>query len=176
MNLSHSTKTTLVLLASACFVATATVETVRAQDPNAIIANLMREHKAQKGVFAIPSNEASVNRYFSKELAALINKDVAAVKKTGDIGAIDFDILYFSQDPQIKDLKISKAAIGGVSKRVDDEPIAGLATIEVTYKDNGQASRTGFQFGQNDAKEWKIDDIHYNDGSSLKSLLESAYP
>ncbi|CAN5798145.1 hypothetical protein BH09VER1_BH09VER1_48480 [soil metagenome] len=145
-------------------------------DPNTLLSSLIKEHEAQKGVFAIPPKGPSIDRYFSKELAALSRKDVAVATKSGDLGAIDFDILFDTQDPQIKNLTISKAAIGGVLKHEGDEPIEGLATIEMTYQDNGKASRTGFQFGLNDAKQWVIDDIHYNDGSSLKSVLESAYP
>ncbi|MEO8207292.1 MAG: hypothetical protein ABI615_14015 [Chthoniobacterales bacterium] len=143
-------------------------------DPNALLLSLIKDHDAKKGVFAVKRDQ--LDRFFNKELAALIRRDMAEVEKTGEIALIDFDLIYFSQDPMITNLKIGKAAIGGVLKHAGDEPIEGLATINMTFKDNGEESFTTFQFGLNAEKEWRIDDIHYNGGSSLKELLEGVYP
>lgn len=163
----------IFLLAGMCLGTAAAGAESAEGDPNAILRSLMKDHDAKKGVFAVKREQ--LDRFFNKELAALIRKDVAEEVKTGEIGVLDFDIIYFSQDPMVTDMKMEKAAIGGVLKHKGDEPIEGLATVEMTFKDNGEASATVFQFGLNEAKEWRIDDIHYAGGSSLKELLEGVY-
>lgn len=161
-------KITNLLLASVCF---ATMAMADAADPNAILSGLITEQETQKGVFAVPRNQASVNTYFTKDLATLIKKDDAQSAKTGELGAISFDMLYYSQDPQIKNLSIAKAVV-----HEGETPNSALATIEMTYKNNGEASKTRFQFQQTKAGGWQIEDIVYSDGSSLKSLLLEAFP
>lgn len=154
-------------LASAFFLA---ASATHAADPNSVLNALVKEQTAEKGVFALPRDKASVNRFFTKDLAALINKDDAESEKSGDLGVIAFDILYFSQDPQIKNLSIAKAVVNE-----DETPGNANATIEMTYKDNDQASKTRFQFLESKSG-WQIEDIIYSDGSTLKSLLLETYP
>ncbi|MEO6054842.1 MAG: hypothetical protein ABIP97_12595 [Chthoniobacterales bacterium] len=162
------------VLAGMCLATSVAWAAPAQEDPNALLRSFLKDHDAKKGVFAVKRDQ--LDRFFNKELAALIRRDMAEVDKTGEIALIDFDIIYFSQDPMITDLKIDKAVIGGILKHKGDEPIEGLATIHMTYKDNGEESSTGFQFGLNAEKEWRIDDIHYQEGSSLKELLEGVYP
>jgi len=168
ISLQHShMKIIALLLASVCLTAAAMAQTA---DPNALLNGLVKEQETQKGVFAVPRNQASVNRYFTKDLAALINKDDSQSAKTGELGAIAFDILYYSQDPQIKNLSVAKAVV-----HEGETPNNANATIEMTYKDNGQAAKTRVMFIQSKSG-WKIEDIVYGDGNSLKSLLLEAYP
>jgi hypothetical protein len=87
-------------------------------DPDAILRDLYKTHDAQKGPFFDRKNRNLVERYFTKELAALIVKD--AGKSNDEIGAYDFDPLYASQDPQVKNFKIGAVQRGGISKRAGD--------------------------------------------------------
>lgn len=138
-------------------------------EPDAVLKNLYKAHDAQKGPFFDKENRALLEQYFAKDLAALIRKD--AIASAGEVGALDFDPLYASQDPQATGFKIGKVNYGGILKHEGDEPIAGLATIDVTFKDSGKQVRIGFQIEQDPAKAWKIADIHYPDGRSLSTIL-----
>lgn len=112
---------------------------------------------------------ALIDQYFGKETAALIWKD--AITANGEAGALDFDPLYDSQDPQITGFKVGETHFGGIVKHKGDEPEEGLAVLEVTFKDSGKSVRIGFQLNQDMSKVWKITDIHYPDGRSLSAIL-----
>ena len=138
-------------------------------DPDAIVKSLYKAHDAQKGPFSQTNNRDLVDHYFASETAALIWKD--AVTANGEVGALDFDPLYGSQDPQITNFKIGETHMGGIVKHEGDEPEEGLAVIEVTFKDSGKEVNIGFQLNQDTNKAWKITDIHYPDGRSLSAIL-----
>ena len=138
-------------------------------DPDVILKSLYKEHEAQKGPFADTKNRAVLARYFTDELVGLIIKD--AVASDGEVGAIEFDPLYESQDPVITNFKVGKVNWGGILKRDGDEPEDGLAVVEVTFKDSGKSRSIGFRFHQDAKKAWKIADINYSDGSTMVGLL-----
>ena len=158
MNISLFT----TLLFAAAAVALASPES-RGSDPEAIVKDLYKAHDAHKGPFSQTENRGLIDRYFTKELAALIWKD--AVTANGEIGALDFDPLYDSQDPQITAFKIGKMKLRG---NTED---AGPTALDVTFKDSGKPVTIGFQFEQDTNKAWKIADIHYADGRSLRAIL-----
>jgi Protein of unknown function (DUF3828) len=138
-------------------------------EPDAIVKNLYKAHDAKKGPFSPPKKRALIEQYFGKETAALIWKDTATAK--GEVGALDFDPLYDSQDPQITNFKVGETHFGGIAKHKGDKPEEGLAVLDVTFKDSGKAVRIGFQLNQDSSKAWKITDIHYPDGRSLRTIL-----
>jgi len=138
-------------------------------DPGAIVKSLYKAHDAQKGPFSQTKNRELVDQYFAKETADLLWKN--AVAAAGEIGALDFDPLYGSQDPQITAFKVGKINFGGNVKHEGDEPEEGLAVLDVTFKDSGKSVRIGFQLNQDTSKAWKITDIHYPDGRSLSTIL-----
>jgi hypothetical protein len=72
--------------------------------PNVIVKNLYAAQKAGSGPFFQYKNRIFVDKYFTKDFADMIWKD--AMKAKGEVGAIDFDPLYGSQDPQIKEFMI----------------------------------------------------------------------
>jgi hypothetical protein len=137
-------------------------------DPDAILNELYKAHDAEKGPF-FHETRAALEKYFTKELARLYQKDTATAK--GEVGALEFDALYESQDPQITNFKIGEVRWGGMVKHEGDASNEGLAAVEVTFKDSGEARRLGFRFAQNAQKAWKISDIDYSDGSSLLGIL-----
>ena len=138
-------------------------------DPDAVVKSLYKTHDASKGPFFQKENRAILDKYFTKETADLIWKD--AVEANGEVGALDFDPLYNSQDPQITSFKIGETHLGGILKHEGDEPKEGLAVLEVTFKDSGKSVNIGFQLNQDASKAWKITDIHYPDGRSLSAIL-----
>jgi hypothetical protein len=133
--------------------------------PDAIIENLYKAQKAGAGPFYQTKNRALVERYFMKDLADMIWKDFVNAK--GDIGAIDFDALFGSQDPQITDFKINKSGWAADAKFTD----ADKASVEVTFKDGGKKATVVFVFDQDKTKNWKISDIRYPNDVSLRNLL-----
>lgn len=143
-------------------------------DPDAILATLYKAHDAESGPFSDPTDLAVLERFFTSELAALIAKD--AKESAGEVGAIGFDPLYESQDPQITDFKVGEVHWGGILKRKGDEPEEGLAVVEITFKDGRERRSIPFRFQQQPDNTWRIADINYSDGSSLAGLIRDTYP
>ncbi|MBV9958162.1 MAG: DUF3828 domain-containing protein [Acidobacteria bacterium] len=134
--------------------------------PNIVVKNLYAAYKAGSSPFFQTKNRALVDKYFSKKLADLIWKDAVAAR--GEVGAIDFDPLYGSQDPQITGFVIMDTGWGGDSKYGG----ADEAVVQVTFKDNGQERMVSYQFKQGRDKSWKIYDIHYRSGGDVIKLVE----
>jgi hypothetical protein len=134
--------------------------------PNVIVKNLYAAQKAGSGPFFQTKNRALVDKYFTKSLGDLIWKD--AVTAQGEVGAIDFDPLYGSQDPQITDFTIMETGWGGDSKFGP----ADEAVVQVTFKDSGKERMVSFQFKQGKDKNWKIYDVHYRSDDGQVKLVE----
>jgi hypothetical protein len=131
--------------------------------PDKLVRNLYAAHEAGAGPFFQTKNRALIDEYFSKDLADLIWKD--AVNARGEVGAIDFDPLYGSQDPQISNFTVMETGWGGDSKFGPDDE----AVVQVTFKDSGKERMVSFQFKQDKDKNWRIYDVHYrSDGSEVK--------
>ena len=131
--------------------------------PDVIVKSLYAAHEAGSSPFFQTKNRAAVDKYFRKDLADLIWKD--AVAANGEVGAIDFDPLYGSQDPQITDFTIMETGWGGDSKFGPDDE----AVVQVTFKDSGKERMVSFQFKQGKDKKWKIYDVHYrSDGDEVR--------
>lgn len=139
-------------------------------DPDVIVKKLYAAQKAGDGPFFQTENRAAVDKYFTKELANLIWND--AVKANGEVGAIDFDPLFGSQDPQITDFEIMETGWGGDDKFGAEDK----AVVQVTFKNAGEEQMVSFQFRRGKNKQWKIDDIRYpnSDDLLLKELLSKA--
>ena len=133
-------------------------------EPDALLKKLYQLNSAHKGPFFDRKNNGLVAQYFTPELAGLIVKDEVASK--GEVGAYDFDPLYDSQDPDVKNFKIGEV----------HWPKDGVAAVTVTFKDGGKPRQLPFTFQQQKDKTWRISDIVYPDGSSLAGLLRKAYP
>ncbi len=134
--------------------------------PHVIVKNLYAAQKAGSGPFFQTRSRALVDKYFTKSLADLIWKDALAAH--GEVGAIDFDPLYGSQDPQITDFTIMETGWGGDSKFGP----ADEAVVQVTFKDSGKERMVSYQFKQGRDKKWKIYDIHYRSEGEQVKLVE----
>lgn len=154
---------TFLLLASVTSIGLA--ETTAKLGPDAIVENLYKAHKANMGPFHQTKNRALVDRYFMKDLADMIWKDAVTAK--GEVGVIDFDPLFGSQDPQISDFKINKSGWAADAKFGDEDK----ASVEVTFKNQGKKQTVVFAFDQDKTKTWKIYDIRYPNDISLRNLL-----
>jgi hypothetical protein len=162
-----------ILLALSTLTTLAGKSETKGPDPDAILRELYKAQDAGKGPFFDHKNHNLAEKYFTKELAALIVKDAA--KSDDELGAIDFDPLYDSQDPQVKNFKIGAVQWGDIRKGAEHPGDDASALVFVTFKDNGEAHELRFTFKQQPDKTWRILDIHYPDKTSLLQILRTAY-
>lgn len=163
MRIKIALLTTLFLALSLIGFAQSKTKTIA---PNVIVRNLYATQKAGSGPFFQTKSRALVDKYFRKDLADLIWKD--AIEANGEVGAIDFDPLYGSQDPQISKFTIMETGWGGDSKFGPDDE----AVVQVTFKDSGKERMVSFQFKQGKDKSWKIYDVHYRSNDGQVKLVE----
>jgi len=133
--------------------------------PDVIVKNLYAAQKAGSDPFSQTKKRTLVDKYFTKNLADLIWKDI--VEANGEVGRLGFDPLYNAQDTKITLFKIGKPKYGEGNLKVAD--------VLVTFKNMGKAEKVLFRLEQNADNTWKISDIFYpsNDESSasLKGIL-----
>ena len=122
----------------------------------AVVADLYKQHDGKKSPFFQTKDRSLVDKYFTKQLGDLIWKDATTSK--GEVGAIDADPLYNSQDPQIKNFAVGKAEIKGES-----------GTVIATFTNGGAKSSIEYAMKLIGGK-WKIDNILY--GKEAGSLLQ----
>jgi hypothetical protein len=123
-------------------------------DPTAIVKKLYKMQAADKGPFFQTENQDLVFDFFMEDLGDQIFKDSVAAK--GEVGMLDFDPLYGSQDPQVSGLKIRKSD--------EDE------NVVVSFKSAGEPQEIYVLFAQDEAGQWKINDIAYPSGFSLREV------
>ena len=135
--------------------------TTGAVTPEMVVKNLYAAQKSGKNApFFQSKNRAAVDKYFAKDLADMIWKD--AVDAKGEVGAIDFDPLYNSQDPQITDFVINKPREAGGPDN---------AFVLVTFKNYGKADKVDYELARDAKGMWKIVTVSYGDGEDLGSIL-----
>lgn len=132
-------------------------KTVRVRSPKALVADLYQQHKVRSPFFQTRSR-ALLDKYFTKELADLLWQDA---RSSGDeVGALDGDPLFNAQDMDIKKFSIEDAAI-----------LAGAANVPVTFENFGAKHQIVFRLIAQ-RSGWKISDIAYDDGASLREILK----
>ena len=99
------------------------------------------------------------SRYFDHDLMQLYLKDKREAK--GEVGRLDGDPLYNAQEIQITDFSISAPRITGSE-----------ALVIVRFKNIGKPTRIECVLHRT-ANGWKISDLRYDDGSSLKKILQN---
>ncbi len=131
--------------------------------PDVLVADLYKQHDADKSPFFQTKSRALVDKYFTKATADLIWNDLKNTPE-GEIGALGADPLYNAQDSDIKNFKVGKASING-----------GKATVPVTFQNFGEKNTVVFELGQEKAN-WKISDIKYDSDYTLVGLYKENAP
>ncbi len=142
----------LVLLVS---LLTAAISSAGDLSPKDLVAQLYQAHRSKHDPL---DQTALLGRYFDSALLKLYLRDRREAK--GEVGRLDGDPLYNAQDMEIKDLSVSAPEMTG-----------GEARVTVNFKNFGKPTRVVYMLGRT-ANGWKISDIRYDDGSSLKKILE----
>jgi Protein of unknown function (DUF3828) len=99
-----------------------------------------------------------LGHYFDSALLKLYLKDKREAK--GEVGRLDGDPLYNAQDMEIRDFSVSAPETAG-----------GETRVTVHFKNLGQPTRVIYLLSRTD-DGWRISDIRYDDGSSLKKILQ----
>lgn len=126
----------------------------QAQAPAAVVADLYKQHDAKRGPFFQTKSRSRVDKYFTKPLADMIWKDATTSK--GEVGALDGDPLYDTQDAKIRHFAVGTAAVKGDS-----------ANVPVTFTNFGKKEKIDFSL-KKVRGVWKIDNIVYATGGSLR--------
>src|SRR5690242_9903583 len=124
--------------------------------PKDVVAHLYKEYGTEQSA---AGETRLFTRYFDEELLKFYLKDKREAK--GEVGRLDGDPLYNAQEIEITDFSISEPKITGKE-----------AVVSVHFKNLGKSERVECVLHQT-AKGWRISDMRYQDGSSLKKILQS---
>lgn len=105
-------------------------------------------------------NLVKLKRIFTNELALALFNDAKCARTTQEICALDFDILFDSQDPDVRDLTIKSKS---------------EKSVEVCFIERAATHRCLEVVGasDNDKRDVKIDDIKYDQaGRTLRTILK----
>jgi hypothetical protein len=130
--------------------------------PEELVKDLYKTHEKNNAAILGGKSRAPLDKYFDKNLANLIWKDLTTHRD--EVGVIDFDPFYNTQDPLIKNLKVNPAKIEGAK-----------ATVPVTFT-NAEAKETVTYLLVQQNSSWKISDIKYRDGGSLLKYFKENAP
>jgi hypothetical protein len=150
-----------MLKKSLTFLLTLTAATVTLaapeRSPKDVVAQL---YKVQDDKKQDPFVETKLlGRYFDAELTKLYLRDVREAK--GEVGRLEVDPLYYAQDTEITDFSIS-----------DPQKAGSETVVTVRFKNMKKPKRIEFVMNRT-TDGWKISDIRYDDGNSLKKILSA---
>jgi hypothetical protein len=145
-------RSVLVFVFSLFTAVTLTAADLSAKD---LVAQFYQAHRSKHD----PLDETQLlGRYFDAALLKLYLKDKREAK--GEVGRLEGDPLYNAQDIEIKDFSVSAPQTAG-----------GETRVTVHFKNLGQPTRVIYVLSRT-ADGWRISDIRYDDGSSLKKILQ----
>jgi hypothetical protein len=123
--------------------------------PDAVIKELYRLHNQNSG--QILGSKNLLNKFFDKNLAALIRKDVANPK----VGVTDFDMFYDTQNTSgIKNFSIGRAKIEGAK-----------ASVPVSFTNAGERYKITYLLDKENGA-WKIADMKYRNGDTMLKFFK----
>jgi hypothetical protein len=129
-----------------------------ATSPEKVVTELYSAHKGKADPLVYPASKKLLRAYFEKGLLSLYLKDQSESK--GEVGKLDFDPLYDAQDFDIKDFSVAL-----VAEQKDSAEVAS------SFKNIGKSEKIVFLLS-NTAQGWRITDIKYSDGRTLKEILK----
>ena len=129
-----------------------------ATSPTKVVSGLYSAHSGKADPLRYPASKKLLGAYFEKRLLSLFLKDQA--ESQGEVGKLDFDPLYAAQDFDIKDFSVALVAQQKNS-----------ADVAASFKNMGTSEKIVFLLS-NTAQGWRITDIKYSDGRTLKGILK----
>jgi hypothetical protein len=125
----------------------------------AVVTDLYKQHDSKKSPFFQTKSRALLDKYFTKELVDMIWND--AITSKNEVGVLAGDPLYNAQDIEIKNFSIGKATVTG-----------DRATVPVSFTNYTKKEALTFDLVRVSGA-WKIDDINYGGGESLKQWFKA---
>ena len=101
--------------------------------------------------------KALLLKYFDKKISEAIWKELTS--NSDEVGNLNFDPLFYSQDVQITNLQITGPAA------VKQKPV-----ITATFSNYGQKTVVKFHM-LNTEEGWRVENVVYEDGSDLLKIL-----
>ncbi len=134
-----------------------------AAEPSAqdFLAGIYAHYKGKNAKGLPVTAKGAPARYFTPELAGLIEADAKAAATRKEVGALDGDPFIDGQDFEISDVKID------VKDSAPDK-----ATGTVTFKNFGKDTTVTLDLVKL-KQGWRVDDIHMPSGS-LRALFKKA--
>lgn len=121
--------------------------------PEAVVKDLYKTHDNGNGKILDGKNRALLDKYFDKNLAGLMWKDLTTHQE--EVGVLDFDPFFNAQEIEIKNFAVGAAKIEN-----------GAASVPVTFNNYDRKEKLVYSLVEQGAA-WKISDIKYTDGSTL---------
>jgi hypothetical protein len=146
-------RSSLLLLALLC---NATIVIGVETPPKAIVEQLYQAHRSKHDPL---EQTGLLGRYFDSVLLKLYLKDKGEAK--GEVGRLDGDPLYNAQEIEIAKFSVSKA-----------ETVRGETHVTARFENLGKPVRLIYLLTYT-PDGWRISDIRYNHGSSLKKILQA---
>jgi hypothetical protein len=143
----------LVLMNAACFGAD-----TKASSPEDFIRSLYRFHQPGRDTPDWFGDKQTLSKYFDTELTALFMKDDECAKREKGVCNLDFDPIYDAQDFEKETTSLQ---IAPVAEKPD--------LFKVTFTNLG--TRTLVYRLTDTPGGWRISDIKYPEGPSLKQIL-----
>ena len=132
----------------------------QATTPEALVADLYKQHDAKKSPFFQTDDRARIDKYFVKRTADMIWKD--ALESRGETGALEADPLYNAQDTEIKNFAVGKAVIKGER-----------AEVPVSFENFGEKQTLTFLLAKENGN-WKIENIRYPEMGNLTDFFKNS--
>jgi len=126
--------------------------------PAKIVTDLYSAHRGKPDPLQYPASRKLLGTYFDVGLLSLFLKDQS--ESQGEVGKLDFDPLYAAQDFEIKDFSVRLIAQQNNS-----------AEVAAFFKNVGTREKIVFLLSDT-AQGWRITDIKYSDGRTLKGILK----
>ena len=149
----HALCISLVFTSAVCFGA----DTKRTS-PEDFIRSVYRFHRPWGKQVDWFGDKRTLSKYFDKELTGLFIKDDECQKREHGICNLDFDPIYDAQDFDEKTINFQIAAVVG-QPDVFNVTFTNLGTRTLVYRLTNTPSG------------WRISDIKYPEGPSLKEIL-----
>jgi len=153
MTFRHALFISLVFISAACFGAD-----TKTSSPEDFIRSVYRFHQPWGKQPFLFDDERTLSKYFDKELTALFIKDDECKKREQGVCNLDFDPIYDAQDFDEKTTNLQISAVVGQPD-----------LFNVTFTNLG--TRTLVYRLTNTPSGWRISDIKYPEGPSLKEIL-----
>ena len=153
MTFRHALFISLVFTSAACLGAD-----TKKSSPEDFIRSVYRFHQPWGNQPDWFGDKRTLSKYFDKELTALFIKDDECEKREQGVCNLDFDPIYDAQDFDKKTTNLQVAAVAGHSE-----------LFNVTFTNLG--TRTLVYRLTNTPSGWRISDIKYAEGPSLKETL-----